>query len=45
MKEEIGSTFKYIIYKKSNENILENNNNNKTEINEKESVFLFDKFF
>lgn len=41
----VGSTFKYIIYKKSNENILENNNNNKTEINEKESVFLFDKFF
>ena len=42
-EEEIGSTFKYIIYKKSNENILEDYN--KTENDIKESVFLFDEIF
>lgn len=42
-EEGIGSTFKYIIYKKSNKNILENYN--KTESDIKESVFLFDKIF
>jgi two-component system chemotaxis sensor kinase CheA len=39
----VGSIFRYVIYKKSNESIVENNN--KTEIQTKETSSLFEKDF
>jgi two-component system chemotaxis sensor kinase CheA len=39
----VGSIFRYVIYKKSNESIVENNN--KTEIHTKETSSLFEKDF